>query len=283
MASIEKTQGAELGNLAKLLFDKAVRFFYGAIAIEVVAGVGAVIFGIFDFSDEQKITAAVVGFGLLAIAYYFKIRFEVIYDSAETMRRQSALNEGLSWPIPKTQFSDWRCLAGEKILSEADSHPLDPDYFATKKEPGPRRFLEMTQESAFWTRHLYTELKNWIWPIFVFAAFFFLLVVTLSASGYVQQSIALKIVYAVYLILPLVLTLDILGWALRLGRIIGTIKNIEEDMERLAGDENASIENILRLVAEYNCQLVRGFPIPGWFFRARHNYISNLWHKHTSN
>lgn len=279
MSENEINQGAELTRLSQLLFDRGVKLFYGAVIIECVAGLGSVIFSIFEFSVQVKLVTAVIGFLLLTIAYSCKILFENTYDNAETMRRQSVLNSGLGWPITKTQFSEWRCLAGPKILQEVEVKPLDVNYFATAEQPGAKRLLQMTQESAFWTRHLYIALQKWIWPAFIFSVFFFVLVVTSSVSGYIPPSFGLKIVYIVYLILPLILTLDILGWALRLGRIIKALKAIEDDLETLENSENLSKEHVLRLVAEYNCQIVRGFPIPGWFFRSQHDYIASLWAK----
>ena len=60
---------------------------------------------------------------------------------------------------------------------------------------------------------------------------------------------------------------------------INFMKAIEDDLETLENSENLSKEHVLRLVAEYNCQIVRGFPIPGWFFRSQHDYIASLWAK----
>ncbi len=282
MPENQVNQGVELTRLSQLLFDKGAKLFYGAIVIECITVLGSVIFSILEISEQVKLFVAVIGFLLLAIAYSCKVAFENTYDSAETMRRQSVLNSGLGWPITKTQFSEWRCLAGPRILQEAEDKPLDPNYFATGKEPGAERLLQMTQESSFWTRHLYITLKKWLWPAFIFSAFFFVVVITFSASGSVQPTLGMKIVYVVYLILPLVLTLDILGWALRLGRIVRSLKAIEDDLESLENSGNVSKEHVLRLVAEYNCQVVRGFPIPGWFFRSQHDYIAALWAKHGS-
>lgn len=281
MTDVEtKQQSTELGNLAKLLFDRAVFFWYLAVGIEIGAGILAVVAGLAAFSDKLNIILAVVGFLLFASAYYLKIRFESVYDNAETMRRQSVLADALGWPISRTQFSEWRQLAGKKILQKFEAQKPDPNYYATNQTTGPRRLLEMTQESAFWTRHLYTYLKSWVWAAFIIFIGFFFLVITFAASNVVQSSTALKIVYAVYLLLPLVLSLDMLKWGLRLENLIGSIKQIGSDLEVLEHEQDLPESKVLRLVSEYNCQVVAGFPVPNWFFMRHHDEIDALWKKH---
>lgn len=277
-----EAHGSELARISKLLFDKGATLFYIAIIIECIAGIGGAILGIFELSDRSKLISAVLGFLLLLIAYICKVLFENTYDVGETMRRQSVFSSGLGWEIPKIQFSTWYSLAGEKIQRKAEDEPLDANYFSTDKKLGPERLLQMTAESSFWTRHLYIEIKKWLVPSLVLSGGLFILTLTFSASGYVQPSVALKVVYAIYLILPLLLALDILGWILRVGRIIKNLEIIESDLERIEKSGNISTENVIRLVAEYNCQVVAGFPIPGWFFRIKHDYIEACWKKHLS-
>lgn len=282
MSNNEELYGFELAKVSKLLFDKGATLFYTAIVIECIAGIGGAILGIFELSDSAKLISAVVGFLLLLIAYICKVLFENIYDVGETMRRQSVFSNGLGWEIPKVQYSKWYSLAGEKIQKKAEEEPLDANYYSTNKVTGPERLLQMTAESSFWTRHLYIEIKKWLVPSLILSGGLFILAMTFSASGYIQSSLALKIVYAIYLILPLVLTLDILGWILRVGRIIKNLEEIEADLERLEKNGNISTENVLRLVAEYNCQVVMGFPTPNWFFDKKHDYIEACWKKHLS-
>ncbi len=272
-----KKQGIELGNLAKLMFDKAVILWYSAVFIEIFAGISAVIIGLLSFSDSLNIAFAVMGFLLLATAYYLKVRFNIIYDHGETMRRQSVLAIALDWQIATTQFSEWRMLAGEKILKTLDLKKEDPDYFATQQETGARKLLEMTQESAFWTRHLYCYLRNYIWIIFSVAVILFILLITFATTDFISHSISLKLVYVVYLLLPLVLTIDLLGWGIKLNQLICSIKQIEDDMERLSGEDNLNETKVLRLTSEYNCQVVSGIPIPGWFFGKHHDLVESLW------
>lgn len=272
-------QGKELGKLAKILFDRATNSFYASVGIEIIAGSLGIIIGLMEISDKTKILFAVVGFLLLSVAYYLRVKFEATYENAETMRRQSVLAIGLGWKIRKTQFSDWRMFAGKKALREIEKNPLDSNYYASDELVSPRRLLEMTQESAFWTRHLYCYLRTYLWIVFLLTVLLFILVLTFSASGYIQQGLAMKIVYITYLILPLILSLDILNWGLRLNRLINSTRNIENGLEMMEDENIFDEKEILRLVFEYNCQLTQGFPIPGICFNLHHDDIRSLWEK----
>lgn len=272
-------QGKELGKLAKILFDRATTNFYTSIIIEIIAGGLGIVIGLTNIEDKAKVIFAVLGFLLLSIAYCFRVKFEEIYENAETMRRQSVLAIGLGWMIGKTQFSEWRLFAGKKAIKETEQNPLDSNYYASNEVVGAKRLLEMTQESAFWTKHLYCYLRTYLFIGFILAVILFISVLTFSASGYVQQGLAMKIVYITYLILPLILSLDILNWLLKLNRTINSIKNIENGLEAIEKENNFDEQQILRLVFEYNCQLTQGFPTPDMFFKLYHDDIQSLWDK----
>lgn len=270
-------QGKELGLLAKFLFDKAVVFWYTAIGIEIFVSLFAIITTVTRLPEKFNISVAAVGFSLLAVAYCLKISFYGAYDTAETMRRQSVLTLALNWPISKVQFSAWRCLAGKNIIKKVDAFQPTHPYYSTKEKEPKLRLLEMTAESAFWTRHLYFYLKRYIRIIFIIALAFVVLVPTLASTDFLSHDFASKIVYIIYLFAPLILTLDVLGWAIKLGRLENAMQQIENDLENLAHEPLLDERKVLRLVSEYNCQVAAGFPVPSWFFNFYHDRIDALW------
>lgn len=269
----------ELGGLSKLLFDKASVFWYSALIIEMIAGVTAVIAALLDLNESWSILGALFGLVLLIVAYYLKINFSITYDHAETMRRQAVFTNALGWPISRTQFSEWRRLAGSKLLKKHEDQGVDPDYFATKQSTGPKRLLEMTLESAFWTRHLYCYLRNYVWAAFIIALLLVFFVISMSTTEFVPRSLSLNVVLAISMLLPLILTVDLLGWGIKLNQLITAIKQVELDLENIENGSIVDEQHVLRLVAEYNCQVVSGFPIPNWFFKRHHDLIQDLWNR----
>lgn len=271
-------RGKELSQLSRFLFDSAANKFYFALGIEVVAGTVGVVASLIYLNDQGKLVFAIIGFLLLLVSYILRVRFEDEYDRAETMRRQSVLSEALGWDISKVQFSEWRQKAGQKILNRLKKEMRPEDYYETQERLGPKRLLEMTRESALYTRCLYNKLHGLI-GIGLLASFGMLIFVLFAILPiqFLPTSTQIVVAYAIYLILPLVLSSDLLGWFLRLGRVKSEIFRIEEAMERIAKQKTVQEAEVMRLVSEYNCQLVGGLPIPNFLFNLWHGEIRELW------
>ncbi len=269
--------GSELNQLARLLFDDAAGNWYVSAGIEIVAGILGAVLSITGASGNWALLGAIIGLALFGWAYYLRLRFEDKYDLAETMRRQSVLSEALGWSVERVQASEWRRHAGRKVAERFKLRPRKEGYYATPEPIGPSRLAEMTLESAFWTRHLYGKLRIIVWTIFVVALIVSGLVISIPAFGIAPQGVAVRIATAVYILLPVLLTIDLLGWAIRLGRLMSSIRAVESDLERLKNSKALDSPQVLRLVAEYNCQVVSGFPIHPWIYRRWHDEIHELW------
>jgi len=62
--------GEELNQLSRLLFDSAARKWYGAIALEVGAGVLAAVFNLIDLAGDWALAGAVLVTVLLVVRHY---------------------------------------------------------------------------------------------------------------------------------------------------------------------------------------------------------------------
>jgi hypothetical protein len=268
----------ELGQLSRFLFDSAANKFYISVAIELLAGFTGVIANFIDFNDQIKLIVAIVGFIIFAVAYFLRLQFDSEYDRAETMRRQSVLSEALGWDLSRVQFSKWRQKAGKKLLSRLKREIRPNDYYETTAKIGPRKLLEMTQESAFYTRCLYSKIHGILgFCLLLSFSLLFLVFSIIFPVKLISTSTEMVITYSIYLILPLMLSTDILSWFLKLSRIKSEIFNIEESLERLDKQKNIKESEIMRLVSEYNCQLIGALPIPNRLFCIWHDEIKELW------
>lgn len=268
----------ELSQLSRLLFNKTATIFYWGLALELLAGVVSVVSGFTQFEPRTSLVTAIVGFILLGISYWFRIKADGMYGDAETMRRQSVLSEALGWEISKVQFSEWKQKAGKKLLNHLKSTMRPEDYYETRSQPGYRKLLEMTQESAFYTRCLYAKLRElfgWM-ALCSFGLLFFILVILLPLQV-VDQNKQLVIANVIYVLLPLVLTADFLGMYIKLGRSKEDICMVEKGLERASKNDPIDRTEVMRLVAEYNCHVVSGVPILNWLFNLWHNDIKDLW------
>lgn len=272
-------QGEELNQLSRLMFGRAAKLWAWSLALETIGGVVAILVSVVNLSPNAKHVTALTVFGILVTSYILKIVFSYQYDNAETMRRQSILAEALDWPIGATQFSDWRLKAGHKLLKKFKLKPRDENYYSTQQPTGPRRLLEMTIESAFFTRHLYGKIRKFVWTVCGLLGLFFILVLSFMPIDVISTQTRLEIVYLLYLSLPLLISLDLFGWGLRVARLERSIKEIECDLEKLESESEPGVVHVMRLVSEYNCQVIGGFPILDSFFRRWHDEIQELWNK----
>ncbi len=269
--------GEELSQRARLLFDAAAKNWYTAAGLEVAAGVAAAVLGLFDLPGDWALAGAGVGFLILLAAYVLRLRADDQYGTAETMRRQSVFSEALSWSASPVQVSVWRQKAGPRINRLLKTRPRDEDYYASNREIGAARLAEMTLESAFYTRYQYRKLQGLLWLMLGVTALLSLLVLTIPYTRAVSDNAGLLFARTVYSVLPIVLALDLLGWALRLGGLASTIQEVEEGLEELRNTDYADEAHVMRLVAEYNCQVVGGFPIHPRLFKRWHPEIREAW------
>jgi hypothetical protein len=269
--------GEELNQLSRLLFDSAARKWYGAIAVEVGSGVLAVIVGLTHFADDIAFFFTFVGVLLLVGAYALRLRFAEQYGVAETMRRQSILSEALDWPVDKIQMSEWQQRAGRNLRRILKLKPREPDYYATTQEVGYTRLVEMTMESAFYTRHFYIRIRTYIWTVFTVVTLAVVILSVIALTNAVPKTVSMLVAQALVLILPTVLAVDLVGWGIRLQGLINGIHEVEVDLDRLLQAKDTDLPHVMRLISEYNCQVVSGLPIHNWIFNRWHNEICELW------
>ncbi len=204
--STKNNKGIELNQMARLLFDSAANNWYIGIFLQIVAGVIGVVAGLLVLDDTSKFLFAFFGFVFLACAVFLRLTSEGQYSRAETMRRQAAFTEGLGWSVSDTMMSEWRLRAGETITDKVDSNPRSADYYASKKTLIPRRLLEMTIESAFYTRHLYAFLSKWLWVLLGVSIALSFVVLSLLPAKIVSEELSLQIAYTIFLVLPILLS-----------------------------------------------------------------------------
>jgi hypothetical protein len=206
-----------------------------------------------------------------------RFSFESIQDNAETMRRQSVLSEGLGWAIARAQYIEWRQLAGAKVLGHLALNPRPEEYYETKSAIGPERLAAMTFESLIWTIGLYRKVRGYLIIAILLSAILLVAVLSIAPLFDFSVSTRISLVYFVYLAIPLLVSIDLIGMYLRLSRSILTLSNMTSPLEALADSAPAETTEVLRMVSEYNCTLAAGLPIPKWVFERHYKEIAASW------
>ncbi len=272
-----RNTGEEFNQAARLLFDAAANKWYLSVGLELAAGILSVVLSVCDVSGRLGLGWALVGLLLLGSAYVLRLQFDDLRDTAETMRRQSAFTEGLDWRIDEMQANEWKRKLGHRIRERVRVVHRDPNYYNTEQTVGPQRLAEMTIESAFYTRQMYLKLRTWIWALFIGSILVTGIILLVTVAELVPGQLELPIARAVYAFIPVILTANFLGWALKLNRLIANIDAVEADLRRHVRNRAITLEEVLRLVAEYNCYVAMGFPIHPVLWDHWHQEISELW------
>ncbi len=268
-----KQQGAELNQLSRVLFNEAATLWQWSIVLEIIAGFIGVICSLVQLTLEVDTAVSITIVLVLAISLYKRYRFEIIYEDAETMRRQSVLSEGLNWAIAVSQFNDWKNKAGSKILKKFSLQSRSSSYYESQQVPGPKKLAEMTFESAYWTKCLYRKLRNYFIIILVVSVGMLICVLSILPITHINVNLQIILINAIYLIIPVMLSIDLTGLVLKLSRNIQSLFDIEKSLETICQQNDPDIAEVMRLVSEYNCIVSGGIPIPNWFFSFHHDDI----------
>lgn len=270
-------QGEDLDYLAGLLFFRAATEWHWGVGLELTTGVMMVLISELHLPHVPKLLLALVGLILFGVAYYLRFASEDTFDLAETMHRQSTFSEGLGWPVNGYQFTEWKSRAGKKILTQLKNTPQHRRYWSSDSPPGPRRLLELTIQSSFWTRKLYKKLRTLLWWAFFIIIGLGLMMISASLLSTLPSAEQTSVASAVFLLLPALLVFDLLDWILKLNRLIEGIKEVEMDMERLLDQAELPEPQVMRLVSEYNATVSSGLPIHPRFYTRWHDEIKELW------
>jgi hypothetical protein len=266
-----------LTNVARLQFDRAAIRWWGALGIELLAGLGATGVAICQPSGDWAILLAGISAALLGASYVVRLRSEAMYDDAETMRRQSVLTEGLGWKLDGADIVDWLHRAGKRAQLAVRSTVKEDQYFSSTAPVSAKRLAEMTFESAFYTRLTYAKLRAVLLRLLLLTAAILAITVIFALTRAVPETVDAFIAIAVLTFIPTLLSLDIIGWVSRLGRLVNDIRAIEGSLSRALSSAEPETTRVLRMVAEYNCQVIQGIPIPRFLFSRWHGEIAELW------
>lgn len=270
-------QATELNQLSRLLFDKAAFRWQWSIGLSFLSGMVAIGLSIIAPSLMTNAIFAGIAAAILILGYCLRFSFESHYDVAETMRRQSVLSEGLGWVIARSQFNEWRQRAGPKLLKIVAANPRPADYYATSEQSSPKRLAEMTFESLFLTKNLYRKVQAYLLFVILLTLLLIVVMLLIMPLFSLAESTRILLIYFVYLAIPVLVSIDLLGMYFRLQRANSSLSAIENHLEQLANESTPNEGEVLRSVAEYNCTLAAGLPIPNWVFKRHYVEIQACW------
>jgi uncharacterized metal-binding protein len=142
-----------LNKLQKILakaFRKAKRWYVAYLACQFAVLIFAIISIFFEISPN--LTAVIAFLGVLA-SECVRWRSDYWKSEGETAKRSLELADGLGAALESRDIADWLAAKPKGFLDDVAANEIMGSEFDSTQPVGPRRMLENTQESAWWSKH----------------------------------------------------------------------------------------------------------------------------------
>jgi len=160
---------AELRRFATAYFDVSGYVTDVAVLFQVLAVALASIPSLRDLIEPA--TRWVI-LGLAGATPFLRSLSDDTKRTADDILRRIEISDGLGIPIRPMELEDVREGAFSGIARIARRQELDLRPYASDSPAGPRRLVENTRETAWWSTRLAAELARWefVWTIVMVAA-----------------------------------------------------------------------------------------------------------------
>lgn len=192
------------------------------------------------------------------------------FSSGENIRRIAMLQDGLGLSPSDVEIARIREKIGGKKTAEPDY--LGP-YYDSKSPTGPKRLVEIVEESAFFTSAL-SRRAAWAFSVVALVGLLVGVVCLIVIEHGSDNNSAIK--FAV-ITMAFWATGDIASMACR---FFGLSKTTERILDRcnMALKHNADDrDDAFKLFTEYNCAVVQAPPIPSVIYECQRNNLNEAW------
>lgn len=241
-----------------------------------IAGIG--IFFIFIENANLKFLLGTLAFIFALISAFLSYSLNKKRAYAERVRKATLLTKGLG-----TTLSDFECKrirAASKSSEHAIRSKINTAYYASDLEKGPKRLVEMLEESAFWSRDLLEKCANHSWVYFsislIITILVFLSYLHFGQNHDSEQNLA--IIQAFIGCLTLLVSRDFFGKALAYSSAERAVDDVKSRLEVLkARDDTQILQDLYLVLGDYN-SAVESAPLflPGLYNRNK-DRLEKLW------
>lgn len=195
------------------------------------------------------------------------------YASGESVRRPAMLQNGLGIKLPPSQFA--KIMAKYGIPPEGER--ITPENYYDSREPvGPRRLLEITEESAFWTGQLSERMADFVNRLlFVVVGVLVIVGFIVVQAGWpaARGELVAKIMMATVTVWC---TGDLLALHHKYDSLARIVQGVLGDCEAVLSQPQSGIESLV-VLGEYNCALATAPVIPGFIYNRNRQRLNLAW------
>lgn len=263
-----------LADAMRRQFSAAKQFWRAHIALELSRlGVGVYLVA----GGNRVLTASALAIAAPLGSYFVKRAAEAAYGHAERMRRVLYLQDGLGRQPTRADLLELR--ADASWLPDLDPLPVG-SYYSSLLPAGPRRLAHICEEAAFHTRG-YASLA---------AGFFF----AIAGAGVVIASLLMS--YAIQATTPAALSVTLgrigssfltffaagsfVAMAVSFQSLGRAAQKAFNRLDELSASKITTNEDVLLVLASYDCALAKAPPIPTAAYRVLRSRLNQAWQEH---
>ncbi len=259
-----------LQKAASGLFGKSLTFYKWSLACIVLLYILTVLSFVIHDSWGDAVLLIVV-LALQVAQTLIKYRAITWYGRGEQARRMDQVEEAFGTSPNALSVQRLRAFVG---LCDVEK---TADYWFTTAPKGPRRLVEMIEESSFYTATYAQACWNYFRGFAIFGVVFCVIFLTIAVRVGVSRSKEEFWSHLLVASLSIFVAGDIVGLALQYKDLAEAASNALESASEIANRTAITAEQSLELAMEYNTGLAQAPPLPNFLHQRRRDALGAHW------
>lgn len=262
-----------LPDIRNHLYDKSEKRWLASVVVTLVVQLLAVASVLVNNQTFIVVSGLASLVGRLAVDWLREFARD-FQRKADKCRRLILYADGLNQPLRRRDHADLRhWIAGQELQQAI----FTPPYYQSTLDPSPQRLVDITGESAYFTRFLSektADLLNllFIVPIILLASMLY------AWPGFVTRvSLLAAVSKAAAIIIAFLLSADVFLLRKQYIDLKDQADRTFRQCARLRNKEDLSIEKAMQVIEDYHLMLVESPPILSFLHKKYHDEINKAY------
>jgi len=275
----------KLNKICGKAYRKAKNWYQRYVGCQIMALFFAI--STFGFDYGAKISALITLFGVFA-SEFCRWRSDVWKSNSDWAKGRLEVVDGFGVSVDKEELRDWLADCPENFLDDVTDDEIRGSEFASKEPPGPRRAVENTRESAWWSKFLARKMILYLSLLLLFflVGGFFALMICICELKSADAKQGLSVVQTVGCIICSVWAFILSINALRLiFDYFSFAREADEILHRckmLLKSGNLSVQEASATMHDYQTARSARPLMPTFVWRWHKKHLNHLWKEFSS-
>ena len=261
-------------------FRKAKRWYLSYVLWQIIVLVFAVA-SIFAEIDPK--VSAVIAFVIVFSAEALRWLSDSWKSQGELAKRKLEMADGLGIPVDGPYIADWLAAKPKGFLEDVTAREIQGSEFDSVQPVGPRRLVENTQESAWWSKHLSRRMLFYLSIVLVFTTVCAFVALTVSIAGLKNPTDPLAASTVQYVggvvcsTLVFILSINVVRLLLEFCAFAGDTREVLRQCAELLKDADIDQRDALWALHDYQTSRSLAPLIPTFVWKIRGAHLREQW------